>query len=588
MKNVGGQAVLEGVMMRGSSNVATSVRTSDGSIVTKTEPLSYKKGSLYRTPILRGIINLIDSMIVGVRVMNYSASLFETEDEAEEEDSKFFRWLNKVTSGNADKVMSYFSVIFSFIIAILLFTVLPTYLAGLFRKFSLSKGGINLVEAGIKILFFMIYLIGISRIPEIDRVFRYHGAEHKVIAAYENDLDLTVENVRKSSRYHARCGTNFLFLVLMVSIAVYSLIPFRSAGLRVISKLLLVPVVAGVTYELIRWLGSNDSRLSKIISAPGKLLQKITTKEPDDSMIEVAITALKTSEGIPWTIKELTDYADSRLKGLETPALDRDVLLSHITGYDRAYLLSHREMEVSNEKFEEFKKAVNERRKHKPVSYITGRKEFMGLEFTVDENTLIPRPDTEILVESALAGIKGYINRTGINDPELLDMCSGSGAIGISILKNIESSHMTFADLSQKVMDICRKNAEDLGVSDRASFVVTDLFRDLKTDRDFDFIFSNPPYIRSEEIGNLPRDVREWEPKMSLDGGGDGLDFYRKISDKARKYLKDGGMIYFEIGYDQKDDVIRILRDFNYSDIESHSDLSGKDRVVSAAYIHDL
>lgn len=587
MKNVGGQAVLEGVMMRGSTCVATSVRTSDGMIVTVSEPLVKQKGSIKKLPIIRGIVNLIDSMIIGIKVMNYSASLFEEGGE-EEEDSKFYTWLNKVSNGRADKLMSYFSVGLSVVLALVMFTILPTFVAGFFRNMGVSRLGINFIEAGIKVVFFLVYLIGISKIPEIDRVFRYHGAEHKVIAAYENNLDLTVENVRKSSRYHARCGTNFLFLVLMVSIAVYSVVPFSDVVLRVVSKILLVPVVAGVTFELLRWLGASDSFLSRAISSPGKLMQKITTKEPDDQMIEVAITALKRSEGIPYTVKELKAFADDKLKNLETSALDRDVILSHVLGYDKTYIYTHPELEVTNEKFEEFKKLVFERKKHKPVSYITGMKEFMGNEFIVNEHTLIPRPDSETLVVHAETIMQNVSIIEGRSNFRILDMCSGSGAIGLSLIKLFPKAELTMVDISKEAMDVALKNAEKLGVRERTGSFISDLFEDVDIKGDFDIIVSNPPYIKSSEISTLSRDVREYEPKDALDGGDDGLDFYRKITDKSRQFLKDGGWLVFEIGYDQKEAVMGILRQFKYTEPEASEDLAGNARVVSAAYIHDL
>ncbi len=587
MKNVGGQAVLEGVMMRGSACVATSVRTTDGMIATLAQPLGKQQGTYKRLPIIRGVVNLIDSMIVGIKVMNYSASFYEEED-TEEEESRLFQWIDKVTKGRGEEVVSYFTVALSLIMALVLFTVLPTFIAGWFRNLGVSRLGINFMEAGIKVLFFLLYLLGISRIPEIDRVFRYHGAEHKVIAAYENNLDLTVENVRKSSRYHARCGTNFMFLVLMVSIAVYSLLPFTDPLIRVVSKVLLIPVVAGVTFELLRWLGKSESVLSRLISAPGKMMQRITTKEPDDAMIEVAITALKRSEGIPYTVRELKLFANDILKGLDTAALDRDVIMSHVLRYDRAYLFTHPDQEVSNEKFEEFKQLIYDRRKHKPISYITGVKEFMGHDFLVNEHTLIPRADTETLVINAETILHNLEIVEGVRDFRILDMCSGSGAIGLSLIKRFPKAQLTLIDISGEAMEVARLNAEKLGVVDRCQFFVSDLFSHSEIKGDFDMIVSNPPYIKSGEVGTLARDIREWEPKSALDGGVDGLDFYRKITDKSRQYLKDGGWLMYEIGSDQKDGVTDIFRQFKFTEPETFQDLAGHTRVVSAAYIHDL
>ena len=283
MKNVGGQAVLEGVMMRGSACVATSVRTPEGVIETLVEPIIYNSSALRKTPVVRGVFNLVDAMSTGLRVMNYSASFFE---EDSQESSKSYELLDRLSGGRAEKISSVFTIGLSLGLALLFFTVLPTVFARLIMNDGGNRLALNFLEAAIKILLFVIYLLAISRIPEIHRVFKYHGAEHKVIDAYEHNLELTVENVRKSSRYHARCGTNFMFLVLVVSVVVFSFVPSFNPLVRVGAKILLIPLVAGLTFELIIWLGANESALSKAISFPGKMMQRITTSEPDENMIE--------------------------------------------------------------------------------------------------------------------------------------------------------------------------------------------------------------------------------------------------------------------------------------------------------------
>ncbi len=583
MKNVGGQAVLEGVMMRGSSCVATAIRTPDGLIEILAEPIEYKRSPWRKTPVLRGVFSLVDSLQVGLRVMSYSSAFFEDEDETP---SKVDQLADRLFPGKGDKVMTAVTFGFSMILALLLFTALPTMIAGWLAEDGTGRLTLNFMEAGIKILLFLLYLLGISRIPEIHRVFKYHGAEHKVIDAYEKDLELTVENVRGASRYHARCGTNFMFLVLMVSVAVFSFVPTVDPFLRVIFKILLVPVVTGLTFELILWLGASDSLVSRAVSTPGKLMQRITTAEPDDSMIEVAIVALKRSENIPYTIKELKHYADERLKGLDNASLDRDIILSHVTGFDRAYILAHPEAEVSFEAYEKFRHLVDQRRKHVPVGYLTGHKEFMGLDFLVDESTLIPRPDTETLVETAAAVIRSL--ERAPEDLKILDLCSGSGAVGLSLLHEFPEADLVLSDISAEAMAVAEKNAGRLGLADRTHCIVGNLFDNINTAHNFDVIVSNPPYIPSQEIRNLPRDIREYEPKKALDGGQDGLDFYRKISDKARQYINDGGWILFEIGSEQGADVAAILKEFNWQDPEVLSDLAGRARVVRATWIRDL
>ena len=583
MKNVGGQAVLEGVMMRGSHCVATSVRTPEGMIETLIEPIKYQPSTLRKTPVLRGIFNLVDSLATGMRVMNFSSQFFE---EAEEKPSQLKKIMDKVFKGKSEAIFQGLTIIISLAIALLFFTVLPTFLARLLIDPVGNRVALNLLEALIKIVLFIAYLFGISKLPEIHRVFMYHGAEHKVIDAYEKGLELTKENVRKSSRYHARCGTNFMFLVLMVSILIFTFVPSSNPFIRVLAKILLIPLVSGLTFELILWLGASESTLSRAISLPGKLMQRFTTAEPDDSMIEVAITALKRSENLPWTIKELKDFADERLKGLEGAALDRDVILEHVTGFDRAYLLAHPEATVSNADFEKFKELINKRRNHMPVSYITGHKEFMGLDFIVNEHTLIPRPDTETLVEEVSLLITGLVERQ--ESIRILDLCSGSGAIGLSLAHRFPQSQLVLADISPRAMAVARMNAQNLGLNEQTDFKVGDLFDAIKGADDFDIIVSNPPYITKDDMRTLPRDVREYEPRQALDGGPSGLDFYERISDKARQYLVDGGSLYFEIGADQGQTVSDLLHQYNWQDIEVINDLAGKSRVVRASWVRDL
>ena len=583
MKNVGGQAVLEGVMMRGSHCVATSVRTPEGMIETLIEPIKYQPSTLRKTPVLRGIFNLVDSLATGMRVMNFSSQFFE---EAEEEPSQLKKFMDKVFKGKSEAIFQGLTIVISLAIALLFFTVLPTFLARLLIDPVGNRIALNLLEAFIKIVLFIAYLFGISKLPEIHRVFMYHGAEHKVIDAYEKGLELTKENVRKSSRYHARCGTNFMFLVLMVSILIFTFVPSSNPFIRVLAKILLIPLVSGLTFELILWLGASESTLSRAISLPGKLMQRFTTAEPDDSMIEVAITALKRSENLPWTVKELKDFADERLKGLEGAALDRDVILEHVTGFDRAYLLAHPEATVSNAEFEKFKELINKRRNHMPVSYITGHKEFMGLDFIVNEHTLIPRPDTETLVEEVSLLMTGLVERQ--ESIRILDLCSGSGAIGLSLAHRFPQSQLVLADISPRAMAVARMNAQNLGLNEQTDFKVGDLFDAIIGADDFDIIVSNPPYITRDDMRTLPRDVREYEPRQALDGGPSGLDFYERISDKARQYLVDGGSLYFEIGADQGQTVSDLLHQYNWQDIEVINDLAGKSRVVRASWVRDL
>lgn len=582
MSYVGGQAVLEGVMMRGNKYIATSVRKKDGLIFTRIEELKKRNSEISKMPVIRGVENLIYSIRTGMEVMDFSVKIQE-DDSSESAKSKFSTFLDRLSGGKSDQIEQTGTLLFSFLIAILVFTFIPSLITSLFSGVIKSRLMLNILEAIIKLVVFIGYILLISKVDDIDRVFRYHGAEHKVITTYENGLPLTIENVRASSRYHSRCGTNFIFLVMMVSMIIFTFIPTFNPLYRSLFKLLLIPLIAGLTFELIMWLGKSNSFLSRAISKPGRALQMITTKEPDDSMVEVAIEALKYSEGRKYTVKEAREYGLKELKEVNNPSLDRDLLLSHVIGLSRNEMIMYQDREITTEEADRYRKLIKERKTFKPVSYILGKREFMGLDFKVTEDTLIPRADTEVLVEEAEKIIKSENRKF-----EIIDMCTGTGAVGISLVRRNENVNALISDVSEKALEVAKFNVKNLGVDDRVEIIKSDLFEDIKTYKGFDMIVSNPPYIKRSELKTLMKDVREYEPSIALDGGEDGLDFYRRIADKARKYLKNKGSLLFEIGMTQGEDVKHMLKEYGYSDISVIKDYAGKNRVVSAKYIHDL
>lgn len=295
---VGGQAVIEGVMMRGTKGLATAVRLPNGNIEIKTENSSSytKKNKILGLPLIRGFVSLIESLIVGIKSLEYSASFFEDE---EEEESKFDKWFDKTFKDKGDSILMGISLGLSLTFSVILFFILPTTLASLMKKYVTDNAlALNILEGVIRVLIFLTYIVLIGKMKDIYRLYQYHGAEHKTIFCYENGIDLTPENAQKFGRLHPRCGTNFMFLVMVISIIIFSFTGWESLGQRVVSRILLLPLVSGVTYEIIRWLGKSDSTISKIIAWPGLLLQKITTKEPDEKMLEVAIASLKAAEGL--------------------------------------------------------------------------------------------------------------------------------------------------------------------------------------------------------------------------------------------------------------------------------------------------
>lgn len=294
---VGGQAVIEGVMMRGTEGLATAVRLSNGTIEIKKEKVtSYtKKNKFFALPIIRGFVSLIESLFVGIKSLEYSASFFEDE----EEESNFDKWFNKTFKDKGNNILMGISLIVSLAFSVLLFFILPTALASVVKRYLTDNTLVlNIIEGVIRVIIFLSYIVLIGNMKDIHRLYQYHGAEHKTIFCYENGVELTPENAKKFGRLHPRCGTNFMFLVMVISIIIFSFTGWESIGQRVVSRILLLPLVSGVTYEVIRWLGKSDNILSKIVAWPGLLLQKITTKEPDEKMLEVAIASLKAAEGL--------------------------------------------------------------------------------------------------------------------------------------------------------------------------------------------------------------------------------------------------------------------------------------------------
>ena len=291
---IGGQAVLEGIMMKNKEKYSVAVRKPDGQIEVRTEV--YKGIAAdkpwAKLPLIRGMVNFIDSLILGMESLSYSASFYEDEEQ-DQEPGRLEKFLNKVFGEKAEKVVMGCTVAFSVIMAVAIFMVLPYVISGFFRKYIVSNTLLAIVEGVIRLGLFTLYVVLISCMKDIKRTYMYHGAEHKCINCIERGRELNVRNVRKSSRYHARCGTSFLFIVMIISIIFFIFIRVESPALRVLFRILLVPVIAGVSYEFIRLAGRSENPLVKLLSLPGKAMQKLTTKEPDDDMIEVAIAAVE-------------------------------------------------------------------------------------------------------------------------------------------------------------------------------------------------------------------------------------------------------------------------------------------------------
>ncbi len=293
--SIGGQAVIEGVMMKGPKDIAIAVRSPDNEIIVKKEPIDgiITKYKLNKIPFLRGGLALIDSMVLGIKSLNYAADIVMPEEDNDEEFSKFEIFLQDIFGDKLTDIITYFSVFIALLISIGIFILGPTLLAGTLKDIVPNIAVLNLIEGILRLILFIAYIFMISKMEDIRRVFQYHGAEHKTIYCYENGEDLNIENVKKYSTLHPRCGTSFLFIVMMVSMILFSMIVWKGPISRMLTRLALLPVVAGISYEIIKIAGKSQSIFMSIVSYPGMMMQKLTTLEPDDSQIEVAIEALK-------------------------------------------------------------------------------------------------------------------------------------------------------------------------------------------------------------------------------------------------------------------------------------------------------
>ncbi|KPI47081.1 membrane protein [Clostridioides difficile] len=288
---VGGQAVIEGVMMQSKDKRAVAVRKSDGEIALKEDRIKswVRDKNIDKIPFVRGSFVMIDTMIQGIKSLNFSSEFFM--EEAEED--KFDLFIKKIFKDKANDIIIIFSLVIAMLLSAGLFIFIPTLVGGAFSKVMPNDFMLNLIEGIIRIAILFVYIVLISRSKDIERVFQYHGAEHKSIYCYENDLELTVENARKFKRLHPRCGTNFLFIVMAVSIILFAFFGWPNPILRIFMRIICVPIVAGLSYEVIRILGRYDNGFTKVIAYPGMMLQYFTTKEPDDEQLEVALEALK-------------------------------------------------------------------------------------------------------------------------------------------------------------------------------------------------------------------------------------------------------------------------------------------------------
>lgn len=585
---IGGQAVLEGVMMRGERSMALSIRDETGNIHTETTRLSDKKPWYRRVPFLRGVINLVISMVDGFKIIGKSADFMVDDVDID---------------GKGNGAIMGLSMLLGIVFALALFVGLPTAVsAGIFALFKIDASTHvwlkSLIEGVAKMIVLVVYMASISAMKEIKRVFMYHGAEHKTISCYENELPLTVENVQKCSRYHDRCGTSFIVFVVVLSIVLMMVLDVVCAAcgftafldtknwwLRMLLKIVLLPLTAGVSYEVLMGLAKTNFVLFRPLKWLGKQFQKLTTREPDDGMCEVAIASFEAVLAMdadpdlperrfqqPLTSEQFKQLVSDGLVPL-TGVKDVEWLTAATLKIDRKDL-DKPDLKIPFAWIYRLTHDIERIRSGEPWQYVLEREQFGGLDYYVDNDVLIPRPETELVVEQALRFVD--------DGHKVLDLCCGSGIVGVTIATR-KKVDVTFADVSEKAIRIAKFNAKNNNV--KAKFVVTNMFEKLG-DEQYDVIVCNPPYIETATIDTLDSSVKDYEPHLALDGGADGLDFYRTLAAEAHKHLTDHGVLVMEIGYNQGETVPDLFENRYNTDVLK--DYSHNDRIVICTLVNKI
>lgn len=564
---IGGQALLEGVMMRGATSVAMAVRAPDGQIELETERLK-PRSKANKIPVVRGVISFVSSLAVGMKSLMRSSEVCFPEEE---------------TPSKSSTVLA---TILGVVLAVGLFIGLPFLCKWLIEKFADYHNLVvlSVIEGGVRLVIFIVYLALVRLMPDIKRTFMYHGAEHRTINCYERGLPLTVENVQSCSTKHNRCGTTFIFFVVIFAIIIYALLNwlfsylsgfasiFSNSLFALLMRLLLLPLIAGLSFELLRFLAMlPDNKFTDILRAPGLALQKLSTCIPDDDMAEVAIAAFNAvleldAQPNKSTIKFYErDFQKERNKlaeKLSENPQNADWIYCDVLDKKRSELGGV--TVVTSEKVKKANEYADRLLSGEPLDYVLGKSEFCGMKLTIDKRVLCPRFETEVLAETALEIIGDG------TDKRVLDLCTGSGCIAAYLAKNSVAS-ITASDVSKDALEVARQNLKGLG----ADVIQSDMFESINGK--FDLIVSNPPYIRSAEISGLQKEVT-CQPHIALDGGEDGLRFYRIIADKASEFLALGGVIAVEVGYDQAEEVCALFKKLGNTSIVK--DLDGKDRIV--------
>ena len=577
--SIGGSALIEGIMMRGPKKSTVCVRTGKDSIYSEDISITTipEKCSFFKIPFFRGIAGLIDSMRLSYKSLMLSADKAIESAEIEEEPSKFEKWLDEKFGDKLVKVMMVIASVLGVALAIGLFFFLPSFLFDLcgnfIPAFRESDGNVEMVrlwksvfEGVMKITLFFGYIIIVSQLSDMKRTFMYHGAEHKTIFCYENEEELTVANVKKQTRFHPRCGTSFMVIMLILGIVIGLFVP------AAYSRDLRHRLRAYQALRQARQLVHQNYRRTRSL---GAAYHHQGTRRQHDRSRDRGYQGCD-SRGRLRHRQQLRMLKDSYLAcksalekgGIENAAFEAQCMLEHLTGFGRASLLAHGGDAFDRQ--DELDEMIKRRLKNEPLQYILGSWSFCGIELLVGEGVLIPRDDTEVVLNLCLDFLKNK------NIAKCVDLCSGSGAIALA-LERYAKADVTAVELSDKAFYFLEKNIKDSNIDALKDDVLTCHTR--FKDNSFDLIVSNPPYIPSRELPTLQAEV-QFEPSMALDGGDDGCDFYRAIVRDWSSKLKTGGALAFELGEGQADAVRAMMEGAGFTNIRTETDFGGTHRAI--------
>lgn len=599
---VGGQAVLEGVMMMGKTAYCTAVRDHDGQI--QIERTRIKRSNAAKTaakiPFVRGCVNMVSSLARGMHALNRSSEVYGSD---EEEPGRVEKWFAEKLKISLSSLISFIGVILGIALAFALFIWLPiAFTEDIVMKYwwqDLTQSSVwyYVIRGALKLIIFFAYLGLIMILKDIRRLYRYHGAEHKTINCYERGMELTPENVMKCSRIHDRCGTSFMFIVLVINIAVIGVITWAiginsitipNGALRTLAnigvEIVLLPLITGISYEFLKLFAHIRGPIGVIFKWPGMLMQKVfTTREPDAEMVEVAIAAFnaamemdadpemaETSFITGGLLPKMLEETKKKFAEKNIDESDAEWIYSIVLDMNRSELGTQRLVKPSETR--RIYEIAEKRMTGRPLWYIIGDVDFYDCKIRVDERALIPRPETEILAQQAVNALE--------DGDKVLDLCTGSGCIAIAIARHAKGKkvQITAADVSDAAIMLAKENANYNSVD--ITFVQSDLFS--RVHGRFNLIVCNPPYIKSGEIPYLQSEVKDYEPRIALDGGDDGLEFYRRLSKEITRYIIRGGMLMLEVGEGQAEEVLKLFPKRDYAMIVK--DFSGVERFLKIAF----